>query len=66
MLRPRILRNIHVFSIFKVDNQAKNLLIMGEREQQLQDLVHLLRTTVEKSPQHEAQLHIYKKELEGM
>ena len=66
MLRPRILRNIHVFSIFKVDNQAKNLLIMGEREQQLQDLVHVLRTTVEKSPQLEAQLHLYKKELEGM
>ena len=51
---------------FKADMQARNLLIMGEREEQLQDLIHILRTTVEKSPQVEAKLHMYQKELEGM
>ena len=57
---------IHVCYNFKVDSQAKSLLIMGEREQQLQDLIHVLRTTVEKYPQHETQLHVYRRELEGM
>ncbi len=46
--------------------RARNLLVMGEREEQLQDLIRVLRTTVEKSPQVEAKLHIYQKELEGM
>ncbi|CAB4014678.1 Hypothetical predicted protein [Paramuricea clavata] len=48
----------------QADMQARNLLIMGEREEQLQDLIHILRTTVEKSPQVEAKLHMYQKELE--
>lgn len=39
---------------------------MGEREEQLQDLIHILRTTVEKSPQAEAKLLVCEKELEGM
>ena len=46
--------------------QARNLLIMGEREEQLQDLIRVLRTSVERSPQVEAKLHIYQKELEGI
>jgi hypothetical protein len=46
--------------------QARNLLIMGEREEQLQDLIRVLRTTVERSPQVEATLRIHQKELEGM
>ena len=48
----------------QADMQARNLLIMGEREEQLQDLIRVLRTTVERSPQVEAKLHIYQKELE--
>ncbi|XP_028407591.1 hamartin-like [Dendronephthya gigantea] len=48
----------------KADTQAGNLLVMGEREEQLRDLIHILRTTVEKSPQAEAKLHVYEKELE--
>lgn len=49
----------------QADTQAKNLVIMGEREEQLQDLIHILRTKVNKSPEDEVRLKIYQKELEA-
>ncbi|WP_395241711.1 hypothetical protein, partial [Salmonella sp. s51933] len=48
------------------DMQAKSLVIMGEREEQLKDAILLFRTKVKKSPEDETQLQIYRKELQAM